>query len=174
MDTPIVVALAEALARAGLCALRFDFRGIGASTGTASGGLSEHLDVRAAESALRGLGVGRVALCGYSFGALMAARSIAEREGDDVIEALAAVALPTVIVGDHADRIAHVRAALTRVPTLLVAGTRDPFVEPARLAAWAAPSTETLILDGEGHFYSDAVLDRVTARVADFLAARLR
>ena len=72
MDNPVVVAVADALARAGMTALRFNFGGVGRSEGQSLGqGTEEQCDVGAAEAAL----AARVpegtplAIVGYSFGA---------------------------------------------------------------------------------------------------------
>src|SRR5438477_382290 len=72
MHIPFVVAMARALAAAGLRVLRFNFRGIGGSGGTPTGGLAEDRDVRAACALLRGAApeTSGVAIAGYSFGAL--------------------------------------------------------------------------------------------------------
>ncbi|MCU1280588.1 MAG: Alpha/beta hydrolase, partial [bacterium] len=48
MDSPLVVALADAFAAAGWSTLRFNFRGLEQSEGTPTGGIAEHEDVGAA------------------------------------------------------------------------------------------------------------------------------
>jgi uncharacterized protein len=172
MDTPLVVALAEALAAAGFSTVRFNFRGLGHSGGQASGGLSEHEDVRAAAAWLKERGAPRVALCGYSFGALMAMKAVAQGER---AAALAAVGFPTTIIGDNADRLADVaRAIATGTPWLFLQGDRDVFCELARVRGWTGPNVETQILEGAGHFFSGAAQDDVASRVARFLTQHLR
>jgi alpha/beta superfamily hydrolase len=165
MDTPLVLALEEALARRGLSTLRFNFRGLGRSGGRASGGLSEHEDVCAAVEWLRRRGAPSVALAGYSFGALMAARAVA---GGAPVRAYAAVGFPTTIIGENADRVADVtRAIATGIPWLFLQGDQDQFCELDRIRGWNAPNVEVQILEGAGHFFSDG--EEVAARVADFL-----
>src|ERR1700760_3100739 len=78
MDTPLVLDLADALAAAGWATLRFNFRGLEGSGGKPTGGQAEHEDVAAAVAWARAAGAPRVALVGYSFGALMAARAVAD------------------------------------------------------------------------------------------------
>jgi alpha/beta superfamily hydrolase len=171
MDTPLVVALAETLAAAGLSTVRFNFRGLGRSGGQPTGGLAEHDDVRAAAAWLRERGAPRVALCGYSFGALMAMKAVAQGEP---ATALAAVGFPTTIIGDNADRLADVgRAIATGIPWLFLQGDRDVFCELARIRSWTGPNVDTQILDGAGHFFSGAAQDDVAGRVADFLGRAL-
>lgn len=71
---PVVTTMVNALAGAGVAALRFDFRGVGASEGTHDEGNGERLDVAAALDALLdtvGDDVPLVA-AGYSFGSVVA------------------------------------------------------------------------------------------------------
>ena len=90
MAQPVVYRIAQACRQRRLATLRFNFRGVGGSLGTFSG-TEEHRDVEAAAAFLRGrlASSGRrrdcpgrmtlpVALAGYSFGSIMAARAAAE------------------------------------------------------------------------------------------------
>ena len=168
MDNPLVVALAAACQAAGLSTLRFNFRGLDGSEGTATGGLEEHQDVVAAVAWARAQGAPRVALVGYSFGALMAARALA---GGADAAALAAVAFPTTILGDAPDRVAVIERALDRRrPWLFVGGDADQFCEIDRLRAWVAarPWARHEVLPGRGHFLAGSDEADVCARVAHF------
>src|SRR5262249_12128586 len=78
MDTPLLLALDDALHRAGWSTVRFNFRGLDGSEGIPTGGQEEHRDVQAVVGWARACGARGVALVGYSFGALMAARAIAD------------------------------------------------------------------------------------------------
>jgi len=75
MDNPVVARIVEVCAARGLATLRFNFRGVGASTGRHEGGRGEQDDIRASLALLEEtLGGGaRLALAGYSFGAAVAA-----------------------------------------------------------------------------------------------------
>jgi alpha/beta superfamily hydrolase len=168
MDNPLVVALADTLAVAGLGTVRFNFRGVDGSGGTPTGGLREHEDVLAVADWLRAR-TGRVALVGYSFGALMAARAVAT---GCATFAFAAVALPTTIVGDDAERVAQLEAAIaTRIPSLFIAGDADQFCEIDRVATWidGKPWATQDVLHGCGHFPGDTQTRELCARVADFV-----
>jgi alpha/beta superfamily hydrolase len=168
MDNPLVAALADACAAAGFSALRFNFRGLDGSQGTPTGGVAEHEDVAAAIAWAREQGAPRVALVGYSFGALMAARAIAD--GADV-SAFAAVGFPTTILGHAPDRVAVVERALDRrVPWLFVEGDADQFCEIDRLRAWVEGRcwARNDVLPGRGHFFGVADEAEVCDRVARF------
>ncbi len=169
MDNPLVVALAEACAGAGFSTLRFNFRGLDGSEGTPTGGTLEHEDVAAAIAWAREHGAPRVALVGYSFGALMAARAVAD--GAEVA-ALAAVGFPTTILGHAPDRVAIVERALDRrVPWLFVDGDADQFCEVPRLQTWVDGRSWARheLLPGRGHFFAGADEADVCARVARFV-----
>jgi uncharacterized protein len=169
MDTPLVLALDEALAGRGLSTVRFNFRGLEGSGGRASGGLDEWQDVRAAAAWLRQNDAPRVALVGYSFGALMAARAVAEGEA---AAAFAAVGFPTTIIGDREDRLADVaRAIAAGIPWLFLQGDQDQFCELGRIQRWAAPNVDIQTLAGAGHFFADG--SDVAGRVATFIARAL-
>jgi alpha/beta superfamily hydrolase len=97
MDDPVVCAVARALQEAGHATLRFNFRGVGASTGRYGGGAGEGDDLRAAVRFLiERSGASRVTLAGYSFGAM-----IALQVGPDVpqVDQLIAVAPPLSFFG---------------------------------------------------------------------------
>ena len=92
MRNPLVAGIARACAERGWDALRFNFRGVGASDGTWTGGRDEAEDVGAAVAHARGIAATRpVGLVGYSFGALMALRWTS-RGGH--VDALVLVGLP--------------------------------------------------------------------------------
>jgi alpha/beta superfamily hydrolase len=168
MDNPLVIALADACAAAGFSALRFNFRGLDGSEGTPTGGLAEHEDVAAAIAWARAQGAPRVALVGYSFGALMAVRAIAD--GAEVT-AFAAVGFPTTILGHAPDRVAIVERALDRrLPWLFVEGDADQFCEVPRLQAWVDGRSwaRNDVLPGRGHFFGAADEAEVCQRVARF------
>jgi len=169
MDNPLVVALAEACGAAGFSTLRFNFRGLDGSGGVPTGGALEHEDVTAAVAWARERGAPRVALVGYSFGALMAVRALAD--GAEVA-AFAAVGFPTTLLGHAPDRVAIVERALERrVPWLFVEGDADQFCEIDRLQAWVNGRSWARhdVLHGSGHFFAGPDEADVCARVAGFV-----
>src|SRR5437867_9908494 len=93
MDNPVVIRVAEVAESLGIATLRFNFRGVGASTGQHGGGEAEVEDIKAARAAMaERLPAGSaIGLAGYSFGAAVAAR-VAATTSD--LPALALVAPP--------------------------------------------------------------------------------
>lgn len=147
MDNPVVVRVAEVAGEEGLATLRFNFRGVGASSGDYDNGSGEQDDIRAALAAVAGrlpAGV-PLGLCGYSFGAWVAARAAA---GAPALAALALIAPPLGMFDWDAPDSAG-RALL------LVAGTRDPYCPAADLERFAArvPGAECLLIKDADHFF---------------------
>ena len=164
MHNNVVVALCRALAERGVVALRFNFRGVGASGGVHSRGSGERSDALAALDYLRSLpevDSSRIALAGYSFGAIIA---LLAGQG---VRAVAAVSPPA----------AHVRLSEINVtcPVLMAVGDRDdiaPADAVARLAASLGPSAEHAVVSGADHFWAGSE-DRLAPLVCDFLARHL-
>ena len=74
MDNKVVQTLARAFVQAGWTALRFNFRGVGASEGSYDEGRGEALDLQAVVRQLAPEGA--LALAGFSFGAFVAAQGV--------------------------------------------------------------------------------------------------
>jgi len=102
MESPVVTEIAYALQKVGLASLRFNWRGVGASAGEASGDLEDaEQDYRAALEFLRETVEGPIVACGYSFGAATALRcSVARDEGDVTPDRLVLVAPPPRILDE--------------------------------------------------------------------------
>jgi uncharacterized protein len=121
MHTKAVYRAAQALNAAGLRTLRFNFRGVGCSTGTFDDGIGEGDDVRAALSWLRlGLPDSPVVLGGASFGSMVA---LGVGMDDPDVVALVALGLP-VREYDYS------YLARTRKPVLAIQGELDQFGSP--------------------------------------------
>jgi alpha/beta superfamily hydrolase len=76
MANNVVWTATRAFAARGLAALRFNFRGVGRSSGTYGGGLEEAADVAAALAFLKSRTSGPYYVVGYSFGAFVAGRAL--------------------------------------------------------------------------------------------------
>ena len=145
MDNPVVVRVQEVCAGLGLATLRFNFRGVGGSGGAHAGGVGEQDDARAALEVLSRATGAPTAIAGYSFGSRIAALVAC---GDPRIEGLALIA-PPLTMYDFAC-VAGVRA-----PTLMVAGTNDPYCPAPNFARLGArlPSATTVSIEGADHFF---------------------
>jgi len=166
MDNPVVGRIVEVCAARGLATLRFNFRGVGASSGRHEGGRGEQDDIRASLEVLEEtLGRGaRLALAGYSFGAAVAAAVAATAP----VAGLALVAPPL--------RIADMQLPSgVAGPVLVVVGAEDQYCPPAALEAMHAqlPSATVVVVEGADHFFfgSLAALGDAVGSWADALLA---
>ena len=162
MENPIVVAIVEALAGAGMAALRFNFGGVGGSQGTYDDGREEQCDVGAAEAALAArLPAGTpLVLVGYSFGSWVGAQAAV---GLPRIRRVVAVAPPLSFF--DFGFAAHLRAPLD-----VVVGDRDQYCAADALARFvAAHGGRSTVVRGADHFFG-GVAGRVGRAVADFLS----
>ena len=143
MDNKVVQTLARAFVQLGYTAVRFNFRGIGASQGVWDDGRGEVGDAVSVVSAHR---TGQpLVMAGFSFGGAMASQAAAR---------LAAA-------GDAAERIVLVGPAVksfevATVPadTLVIHGEKDDVVLLSDVFDWARPQgLPVTVLPGAGHFF---------------------
>ena len=128
MRNPLVAGIARACAERGWYALRFNFRGVGASDGIWTGGRDEAEDVGAAVAHARGIAPTLpLGLVGYSFGAHMALRW-ASRAGGGHADALVLVGLPLRSVSGGENDLPPVADG-----TYIVAAEHDQFGTAAEL-----------------------------------------
>jgi hypothetical protein len=156
MDNPIVVAVADALAGAGIAALRFDF-------GAYDGGREEQCDVGAAEAALATrVAVGTpCAIVGYSFGAWVGACAAV---GLPRVRRVAAIGPPLAFFADWSF------ADALREPLGVVVGDRDQYCPTDALDRLVASHrVRTTILAGADHFFAGFEA-RVARAVVDLVA----
>ncbi len=143
MDDPVLGILARALTDAAIGVLRFNFRGVGGSGGEHDGGAGEVEDLRAVLGWLRTArpGVG-VWLGGYSFGAAVVGRWLAEGNADP--ERALLIAPP---VGSLA-----IPPPDGSVPVDVFAGDADAFLDRTELATWTGAHVH--VLEGADHFFT--------------------
>lgn len=146
MDNKVVQTLARAFVQCGWSAVRFNFRGVGASAGVHDEGRGETDDLLALIEQLAPAGA--LALAGFSFGAFVASRAIAALWDVRAIEKI-------VLVGTAVARFdvadvplqAHERA-------LVIHGEQDDTVPLAAVLDWARPqSLPVTVVPGGGHFF---------------------
>lgn len=151
MHTPVPTALFEASAEFGVPALRFNFRGVGGSSGEHGGGVTEQRDVLAAIATLQATlpDIRSVLLAGWSFGA-----DVALAVDHANVAGWFAVAPPLAIVAP--DTMA---AGPSAKPVVIASPQHDQFCPPPtaeqRTAAW----TNTAVRDvpGADHFLAGRI-----------------
>ena len=153
MDNKVVQTLARAFVQAGWAALRFNFRGVGASSGTHDEGRGELQDLLAvvqqlAPPAQDGLPAQPLALAGFSFGAFVTSHALAALWPERRIAHV-------VLVGT-----ATTRFAVAPVPpeaqlrTLVLHGEQDDVVPLPSVFDWARPQAlPVTVIPGSGHFF---------------------
>lgn len=166
---PVYRELAERLARAGVAALRLDYRGTGNSAGGLDRAASAEAwvdDVRRALNGLRSRGVEEVAVCGLRLGAVLAAEA-ARRDGAvaaavlwDPVETGRAFlrhqrALKALSLGDTPDP----GAGWLELAAMLVPAGLAEEVAGLRLGASLPGATRTLVVERSERPLSDPVRD---------------
>jgi hypothetical protein len=129
MDNNVVYALRDTLIASGYVALRFNFRGVGKSSGQYSELAGEPEDVMAAVEHLKtedGVDPKKIIVCGYSFGGLAVLYAIAKGLNPTAL-VLVSPMLPEA--GLSRDPVLQKIIPL-KVPALILAGGRDQFFRP--------------------------------------------
>lgn len=146
MDNKVVQTLARAFVQCGWQTLRFNFRGVGASEGAHDEGQGETRDFLAVVRQFAA--EGPLALAGFSFGAFVMSRAMAELASSRQLEKL-------VFVGTAASRfqVAAIPPELHE-RTLVVHGEHDDTVPLAAAMDWARPQVlPVTVVPGGGHFF---------------------
>jgi alpha/beta superfamily hydrolase len=168
MHNNVTYAIADALVKAGVAALLFNFRGVGRSGGRHGGGIAEQEDVRAALDWLgtwEAVDAGRLGLAGYSFGG--------------------GVALPVACADERVRCVALISpyfegspVSLLRgcsKPKLILGGGSDDMVLPSDVEQYGREAAEPktcIIIEGAGHFwggYEGPMADKVAGFFRDIL-----
>jgi uncharacterized protein len=162
MHNNMVEALVAGFGAAGFATLRFNFRGVGSSTGEHDHGAAEREDVAAAVTCLLdNVAAPVVAVAGYSFGAWV---GLAAGAADPRVHRLVGIA-PPAASRDHGF------LATVPKPTLLIAGDCDDIAPLAPLRKFVADSAETTSLEviaGADHFFWSREDEVCRAAVAFF------
>jgi alpha/beta superfamily hydrolase len=153
MHTKVVYQGTKALARIGCAVLRFNFRGVGRSSGTFSGGSGELADFGAALDFMSERYPGqRLWAAGFSFGAWVALESGA---ADDRVSALIGIS-PPVATSVSGQQYTFERTVASTKPKFFVQGEADE-VCPLE-AMWAfygqlQEPKELVVIDAADHLF---------------------
>ena len=156
MYNPVVEVLEKSYRAKGYSTLRFNFRGVGKSSGKFENGIGEQEDVRAAESYLKERQVKEIDLAGYSFGTYVNVGVV--RNGG--MTGKMVMVSPPVAFMEFGEPLS--------LPCLkfVVTGSRDEIAPAALLfkilPQWN-PEAELRIIEGADHFYTGCLKDLETA-----------
>jgi uncharacterized protein len=147
MNNIVVETIQNAYQKKGYTTLRFNFRGVGKSTGRYDDGNGEQADLAAAFNYLKVKGVASIDLAGYSFGTWIIANALENDKipANDVIM----VSPPVAMMRFN---------ATTPIPNLklVVTGSHDEFAPPDLVKesaqAWKQ-ATPFEIIKGADHFF---------------------
>lgn len=164
MHTKAVYRVAQALADLGLKTVRFNFRGVGVSTGSFEDGFGEEEDVRAAlEWVARDVGELPLVVGGLSFGSMV---GLGVGVNDSRVKALIALGAPVQVYDySYLER--------TSTPVLFVQGENDQFGTPddVREAVGHLGSHINVVgIPGAGHLF-DGFFDELRSVIRDFFTA---
>lgn len=146
MQNKVVQTLARAFVQCGWQAVRFNFRGVGASAGTYDEGLGEAADMLSVIEQVAP--AGPLALAGFSFGAFVTshvAQTVAPVRSLDKL----------VLVGTAASRFAVAPVAPDlHEQTLVLHGEQDDTVPLTSVLDWARPQyLPVTVIPGVEHFF---------------------
>ena len=148
----VVERVADAYQRKGYTVLRPNFRGVGNSEGVYDNGRGERQDVAAARKYLEDLGIVKIDLAGYSFGAWINSGLDLEVMGPGSQIMIS----PPVAFMDFSEI-----AAVSRLK-LVVAGSLDEFAPLAMLVKMVPrwnPDARLEVIPGADHFYDTFLND---------------
>ena len=143
MDNKVARTLARAFVQLGYRAVRFNFRGVGASEGAWDEGRGEVDDALAVIAAVREPGR-PLALAGFSFGGFVASQAAARLAAGAPVERL-------VLIGPATRNF---DVAAVPADTLVVHGEADDVVPLQATLDWARPQhLPVVVVPGVGHFF---------------------
>lgn len=146
MDNKVVQTLARAFVQCGWVAVRFNFRGVGASQGSYDEGRGEVNDMLAMVA--HAAPSGPLALAGFSFGAHVTSHAIKALWTRRKLEKI-------VLVGTAVSRFEAAPLPVDAHPHALVLhGEEDDTVPLAAVMDWARPQAlPVTVIPGGGHFF---------------------
>jgi alpha/beta superfamily hydrolase len=143
LDNKVVQTMARACVQTGWRALRFNFRGVGASAGRWDEGRGEVDDALAVIAAHREAAL-PLALGGFSFGGYVATQAAARLPPGQGAERMLLVA----------PAVSGFVAAPVSQPTLVIHGEADDVVPLSAVLDWARPQAQPVtVVPAAGHFF---------------------
>ena len=139
MMAPLMIAVTQKLVARGHSVLRFNFRGVGASTGEYGGGEAEVSDVDAAVSVARDRS-DSIGIAGWSFGAAVAMNWLIDNESEIPYAGIAPP--PNLISGKP-----------PKGPKRIILGSREQVIDPDALEAFAIDNGIDLVITPGDHFF---------------------
>ena len=165
MLNKVVHTLARAMNDLGIPAVRFNFRGVGASDGEYGDGIGETEDALCvARWALDRFAGSQLYLVGFSFGGMVACCAALSLQPAQLITVAPAVSR-------LADLLAGQQPAC---PWLIVQGEADDVVQSSEIVEWVnalAPGPDLILLPEVGHFFHGN-LTTLRATVTSYLTSR--
>jgi len=164
MNNKVVSTVARALRVQGHATVRFNFRGVGASSGEFDGGFGETHDALAVfDWAVTRWPGATIAAAGFSFGAFVAFSAASQRP----VERLITVAPPI-------ERFDFASGPLPVCRWLVIQGDNDELVDAVGVVHWAqqcVPSPHMALLAGAGHYFHGRLNDLMSIIRDDFADA---
>ncbi len=145
MYNNVVEAVRDAFSARGFSTLRFNFRGVGGSTGRYDEGTGEQQDVLSACEFFQGRGIKKITLAGYSFGAWICCR---------LLRSIYFAAQSTVLISPPQKYFDFEWDGLENAVELMICGDSDPFCDVEDLRKTAAKLHSGLVvIHSTDHFY---------------------
>ena len=164
MHNNVVQAIVNAYGKNSFSTLRFNFRGVGESTGEYDQGIGEQEDVKAALRYMKELGKRKIHLAGYSFGAWVNAMGLSRFEEASRI----------IMVSPPVNMIDFSFLKYDSRIKLVVSGSNDEFAAPELIKKMIKSWNPEAIFDwiiGADHFYSGKTKD-IEEIIGRFLSSK--
>ncbi|MHA2281093.1 MAG: alpha/beta hydrolase [Promethearchaeota archaeon] len=159
MFNNVVSSVFNALIKNNISCLRFNFRGVGRSTGNHSDGSGELSDVHACiDFLIDERHFKKIILCGYSYGAAVGCSAVNYSEK---IIGYISISFPWGFMG-----LKYKEMSQTSKPKLFIQGNRDTIPIEENYSFYYDPKRKKMI-DGADHFYG-GYEDQVANEVLDF------
>jgi hypothetical protein len=151
MNNPVIQQVQQVFSKKNLTTLRFNFRGVGKSSGQFDEGVGEQDDIITVMNYLKSHGHDQISLVGYSFGSWVMAHVAQKVRFNQGI-----MIAPPVAFMDFSgiQSIPHLKVVIT--------GSHDEFAPPnlirPYLPKWQK-DTQMHIIDGSDHFFSGHMIE---------------